>query len=66
MKHETSAGIACVGILFVLAIVFGIDAGLAEILHLVFPSVLSFWKWFGLIVVASSLMGAIGGRRNNA
>lgn len=48
--------------LLAIGVSFGIDAGAAEILHLVFPKVLSFWKWFGIVMVASFLLGSVRSR----
>jgi hypothetical protein len=48
-----------IGLLWAFAVVFGVDALLAEILHLIFPSVLSFWKWFGLVFLVIFIVSLI-------
>ncbi|WP_035800362.1 hypothetical protein [Kitasatospora mediocidica] len=55
--------LGCFGVIIaILAVGFGIDAGIAEILHLAFPTVLGFWKWFGVVVVAGVVLGSTGVR----
>lgn len=48
------------------AIVFGVEAGTAEILHLIFPSILSFWRWFGVVFLSMYALWLIGRTAKNS
>ncbi|TQF03949.1 hypothetical protein E6W39_19045 [Kitasatospora acidiphila] len=49
-----------IGFIIAAGIVFGVEAFVAEMLHLIFPHVLSFWKWFGIVFLANYGLWLIG------
>jgi hypothetical protein len=64
LNEKTTVGAACGTAIVILAIVLGFEAIVGEILHLIFPHVLGFWRWFGAVFAFSYLMNIVRGKRS--